>query len=81
MSIKNSWLINKITESLNKSLQQLNNEYSDKITSEITLNKDHIKSKFMKLIDESDSDNVSTEQIYEIIIYLILVYLYGINRN
>lgn len=82
MTIKNGWLINKMTESLNRSLHQLNNEYSDKITSGITLDKNNIEYRLIELLREkSTSNEVLLQEVEEMIIYLSLVYLHGVNRN
>lgn len=80
MSIKNNWRINKLTDNLNRKLNQYNINYSELMLSGISVDKVQILSDIANKLSNG-SDNITLEEIDELLVYLSLVYLYELNRN
>lgn len=80
MSIKNNWRINKLTENLNRKLNQYNTTYSELMLSGISTNKVQILGDIANKLSNGE-DNINLEEIDELLVYLSLIYLYELNRN
>lgn len=80
MSIKNNWRINKLTDNLNRKLNQYNINYSELMLSGISVDKVQILSDIANKLSNG-SDNITLEEIDELLVYLSLIYLYELNRN
>ena len=81
MQIRINWLITKFTDSLNRYLTSLNNEFSDKMFSGLPVNRLDLDTELAKKIRENPTEDISTEEIYELIVYLSLILLSRVNRN
>jgi len=80
MSIRNNWRINKLTDTLNRKLNQYNTNYSELMLSGISTDKVQILSDIAHKLSNGQ-DNINLEEIDELLVYISLIYLYELNRN
>ena len=80
MSIRNNWRINKLTDTLNRKLNQYNTSYSELMLSGISTDKVQILSDIAHKLSNGQ-DNINLEEIDELLVYISLIYLYELNRN